>query len=276
LPLIDNTWREVLFPGLLPILLTLSVAVLATLRRSALVVSQQSQQGRGAVLGFYGALALMGFWISLGPAGGLYALLYHTLPVFSLLRAPARFGLIVTLAMAVLGGIGFASLIRLVPGRGRPVVAMAALMLITMRSTVWGLVLHDAKPLPLAHARLKVMPRAPVVSFPYWVGAADRHRHTEYMLLSTAHWQPLVNGYSDHIPRALQEDKPNLATFPNSEAWSALRERNVRYVLMHWNLFPPEERQGAINKIRELVNYLRVVVHQPDVSLYEIIAWPGD
>ena len=52
------------------------------------------------------------FWISLGPDAGLYTALYHTLPAFSFLRAPARMGVMVTLGtqtgdrVAVLSGLG--------------------------------------------------------------------------------------------------------------------------------------------------------------------------
>ena len=40
----------------------------------------------------YGALAVMAFWASLGPAAGLYSALYHSVPLLTWLRAPARFG----------------------------------------------------------------------------------------------------------------------------------------------------------------------------------------
>ena len=54
------------------------------------------------VAGFYAALALIAFWASFGPDAGLYRLLFETVPVFALLRAPARMGIIVTLALVVL------------------------------------------------------------------------------------------------------------------------------------------------------------------------------
>jgi hypothetical protein len=117
------------------------------------------------------------------------------------------------------------------------------------------------------------MPRAATIAFPYWVGPGDRHRHTEYMLLSTAHWQPLVNGYSDHIPPELYADKRHFAAFPNDAAWRAMRARGVRYVLMHWNLYAED---GAVMRaaVSQQTPYLRSVVDAPDVSLYEVIAWP--
>ena len=42
-------------------------------------------------------MAALALWASLGPAAGLYTAFFHTIPVFSLLRAPARFGVLVAL-----------------------------------------------------------------------------------------------------------------------------------------------------------------------------------
>ena len=50
------------------------------------------------------------------------------------------------------------------------------------------------------------------------------------MLNSTAHWQPLVNGYSDHIPADFRALATMLATFPSRESFDALRDRHVRYL----------------------------------------------
>ena len=266
LPLI-GTWREVLFPGVLPIVLSLFVVVRAAARRRPLVSTSRG------ILGFYGAIGAIGFWIALGPDGGLYTALYDTVPFFDLIRAPNRFGLLVTLMTAVIGGIGFATVARLTPIRVRPLVIVAGLAVMCVRSTVGGLRLVDAPPLPLANQRLMNLPRGVVAAFPYWTGP-ERHRHTEYMWRSALDWKPLVNGYSDHFPADIREDKEKLAHFPELDAWQPLRDRQTRYVLMHWYLYPPEERPAVESRVRELLNYLRLVVDDPEVSLFEIVSWP--
>ena len=50
-----------------------------------------------------------------------------------------------------------------------------------------------------------------MIELPYWATSIEFHRHAEYMLASTAHWQPLVNGYSDHIPQDFRDHAPALA-----------------------------------------------------------------
>ena len=77
------------------------------------------------------------------------------------------------------------------------------------------------------------MPRGPVAEFPFFDRRIDFHMHTRYMLNSTAHWQPLLNGYSDHIPADFRELAPVLATFPSQDSFNAMRERRVRYVTIN-------------------------------------------
>lgn len=267
LEIIDFRWREVLFPGLLPV----AFAVFLAFRR--LRTPAPAAAGRG-VIGFYATIGLFGFWVSLGPDGGLYTVLYKLLPFFDMTRAPSRFGLVVTLSFAILGAFGFAAFQRMMRGRTQAIVMAAVLVIIAGRSSPWGLRLVEQPPLPLAYERLAPMPRATVVAFPYWTGPVNRHRHTEYMLASTSNWKPLVNGYSDYIPPDLFAAKMRLEQFPATESWQPLRDRDVRYVLIHWNLYPPEQRHEVVRQTRALSSFLRPVVDASDVSLYEIVGWP--
>jgi len=95
LPLLGE-WREVLFPGFRGLLLGGVIVWLALRRRPGIPRS---------VVGLYVLIAVLAFWTSLGPDGGLYTLLYHTVPAFSFLRASARFGILVTLCFDVLSGL---------------------------------------------------------------------------------------------------------------------------------------------------------------------------
>jgi hypothetical protein len=92
--------------------------------------------------------------------------------------------------------------------------------------------------------------------------------------MSTFHWQPLVNGYSDHLPADAAADMTALATFPGPDAWRALRARDVRYVLVHWRSYPPAEQPALREAIEALAPHLRPMVEEPEVTLYEVISWP--
>lgn len=261
LPLIGQ-WREVLFPGFLPVLLTLVAGVLAV----------RPSKGR-ATVAFYSALGLFAFWLSFGPDAGLYALLYEVVPVFSFLRAPVRFGVLVILSMSVLSSLAI-TWIQNSHWRMAPVLTATFLVLGVAESYVGPLRLADAPPVEEAYRRLAVVPRAPVAEFPFYRGAVDRHRQTEYMLMSTYHWQPLVNGYSDHRPAGYSEDAQHLARFPTEPAWRVLRDRQVRWVVVHFDRYSAEVRQSLRSQLRKMTDRLRVVVDQEAVSLYEVI-WPS-
>src|SRR5688572_31281927 len=64
--------------------------------------------------------------------------------------------------------------------------------------------------------------------FPYTTLFRSFHLHTRYMLNSTTHWQPLVNGYSDHTPAEFRTMAVRLASFPSRDAFDALREKRDR------------------------------------------------
>jgi hypothetical protein len=116
-----------------------------------------------------------------------------------------------------------------------------------------------------------------VAEFPYFTAAADRHRHTEYMLASTIHWQPLINGSSDHTPQAAFADGLVLEGFPSEQAWSVLRKRGARYVVMHWGDYPARANPREVLYRDFVGRSLRTVVDRPQASLFEIVSWPtGD
>ena len=94
------------------------------------------------------------------------------------------------------------------------------------------------------------------------------------MLLSTRHWQPMINGYSDHTPEKTLRYSTALSTFPSLNAWVAMREHNVRYVLIHWNIYDPAERDRLIPLVKDQEEFLRPIVDDPEVGLFEVIGSP--
>ncbi|MCR4375946.1 MAG: hypothetical protein NUW22_13970 [Acidobacteria bacterium] len=262
LPLIGQ-WREVLFPGFHAV----GLAALAT----ALAFRARATISR-RVVWLYVAMAVLAFWTSLGPDAGLYTLQYYTVPAFSFLRAPARFGVLVTLSAGVLSGLAVTWLQHRRWTAG-PWLAAALVTAAVAESYVGPLRLADMPRVVEAYQRLAIMPRAPVVEFPFYMGAADRHRHTEYMLMSTYHWQPLVNGYSDYFPVDFVEATPRLASFPSAEAWDVIWRRQVRWVVVHFDSYSAGERRRLRPQLRAMGDRVRLVVDDDNVSLYEVI-WP--
>src|SRR4029077_9943717 len=67
--------------------------------------------------------------------------------------------------------------------------------------------------------------------------------HAQYMLFSTSHWMPLVNGYSDVIPLDFREAAAVLDSFPSRDAFMVLARHRVRYLAVHWDMFAGREAE---------------------------------
>jgi hypothetical protein len=131
-------------------------------------------------------------------------------------------------------------------------------------------------PVPEAYRMLAELPRGPVVQFHFPYQPTDLHQHARYMFWSMWHWQPLVNGYSDYIPRDFREIMVPINGFPDAASFRILRERRVRYVTIDWDTYGPEAREILLARFPPFRGYLRPLLERDDVSLYEVVDYPGE
>jgi hypothetical protein len=255
-------FNEVLFPGI----------VATTLGAVGAVVLLRRERRDVAVL--YVLIALLAFWSSFGPDAGLYRVFYEVIPVFSFLRAPARTGVLVTLALVVLASMAMAHLARRV---GRPWLAAAVLCVLAVGELATAPLaqFRDAEPVSPVYRILATLPRGPVAEFPWWYQRSDFPRHAYYMLNSTAHWQPLINGYSDHIPADFRRDVLTLSSFPSRESFAILGKAGARYVVFHTHMYDARQRVRLEERLNAYSAYLRPLMHEGTVWLYEIVDWPN-
>ena len=102
----------------------------------------------------------------------------------------------------------------------------------------------------------------------------DFHLHTRYMLNSTTHWQPLVNGYSDHTPAEFRTMAVRLASFPSRDAFDALREKRVRYIVIHQKLYDRESLAGVARRLQDFGQFVKPVAEDESVRIYEVTGFP--
>jgi hypothetical protein len=263
-------WKEVLFPGFTALILGGYGMFLAFRRRPPGEAGVPLARANAV---FYLLVFILALWSSFGPQAGLYSVLYYTVPVFSLLRAPARFGLAVTLALSVFAAVAVSVLLeRLVPSRRWWAALALALVVVVELSTEIPYI--PAREVPRAYKVLAAAERGPVVELPFYYLGENRFRQTQYMLGSTWHWQRLVNGYSDYIPPDFFVGGPLLESFPNAEGFAWLRERGTRYIVVHLGLYDGARRQRLLTRIAEHSAYLEPRHTFGTVHLYEIVAWP--
>lgn len=248
--------REALFAGVVVSLL--AAAGLAARRRSP----------AAWLLAACGAAGLV---LSLGPlvsiAGVTFpAPLYFVsnLPPFSALRTPSRFGLLVVLALCVLAGAGLAALAR---SRLAAALVTAGVLFECWPGSARRELVRAAEPPPPTAEWLAAAPRGVVLELPWDHETASRGGL--YVYWSTAHWQPLVNGWGGWTPKGPFERALAAKRFPSRGAARELRRSGVRYVVVHLDALPPG-RSGRLRAAGELPEGVALAADFGDHRIYTI------
>ena len=204
----------------------------------------------------YLALAIFAADLSLGTHGLLFPLLQNTISVTTSLRAPARFGVLVLLSLAVLAAVGAARAYQRWP-KAAP--AMSVVLTLVCLAEYWstpiGVREYDPRPSEV-HAWLAAQaPGTVIVELPTPTLDTLWLHEPAYALASINHWQPLVNGYSAFPPGQYSRIITELRTFPDRDAIIALREAKVSYILINRGLYTPDQfdrLQAAVDESTRL------------------------
>jgi hypothetical protein len=263
-------WRvgEVLFPGILAIGLGI-VGAVWTLR------TRNGDPGRARdreTVTLYGTLGLLALWASFGPAAGLYSLLYRAVPLFTLLRAPSRLGMLIPFVLALFSALALNRLSAFHKRRGAPA-AVALIALAVIELNVAPFPWERALPVSTNYTVLAGMPRGVVAEFPFYGERAVYPLHAQYMVLSASHWMPLVNGYSDYIPPDFRETAFVLDSFPSTDTLRVLQKHRVRYIGIHWDMYGPRVDEIR-RKLAPFAEHLRLLGSDAQMSLYEVVSFP--
>jgi hypothetical protein len=198
-----------------------------------------------SVLAFYVIAALVMWVLSLGPVPALtgvplvdrgpYALLMF-FPGFNALRVPARFWMVATLCLSVMGAVIFD---RLTSARGRVRVALAVIVSIAAVSDAW----MRAMPLAAAPVMAKALQcegagDGPLVEMPLGDSGSD----VAAMYRQMSHRRPIVNGYSGYLPPHYPALRVGFALHDPSVLTLVAARENID-VLVHEDL----DRGGELN-----------------------------
>jgi hypothetical protein len=180
----------------------------------------------------YIAMVVIATVLSLGMNGPIYSWLYGHVWVFGGFRAPARFSVLACCALAVLAGLGFAYLQQVtISARRRSALLVTVLVAVGIEYGSLPMYLKEVpRPMPDVYKFLKTLDRSVVIELP-------EELSPYYMYWSTAHWDPLVNGFSGNMPRDYPETVTLMRTFPDDEAIARLRQLDVRYILVHGSFY---------------------------------------
>lgn len=182
----------------------------------------------------FAAIGIAGLALSLGTTTPLYGWLYSVLPPLGSIESTTRFGYLLLFAIAGLAGLGLCVVRQRCPS---PRWAMSVAVILIATANLKALVA------PMSYARFSgfsplydVIARDPdaraVVEFPFHsVDHADGNG--TYVLASTRHWQPLVNGHGRVISPSYQDAAKRLEGFPTEQAVRFLEDLGVTHLVVH-------------------------------------------
>jgi len=207
--------------------------------------------------------------VSMAPLLPFYRYLHQAIPLFQAVRVLAHLGQVVLLMIAVLAGFGVASLQQSWRyARSWPLVAVTIMVLVNgeaLRAPV-GYTWFEG--IPAIYDVLAREPDAVIVEVPFPM-PQQWFLNTPYMVNSTRHWRPLLNGYSGFRPSSYYQSYEAMRAFPSDQSLITLHERGVTHIVIHQRAF--EEGLGEARfKELEQVPALQQVARDGDIVIYRL------
>jgi hypothetical protein len=224
------------FPGFVVIALTMSGLWRAWYRAPG---DQESQQAVGRAVMLI-AISGVGLVLSLGTRTPVYGWLYRVFPPMHGLRAAARFGNLFLLGMSILAGLGLAAMrAGRLHTRWMTAVAVALVAAVNIEAARAPFAYRRFDGIPGIYRLLATEPRVVLAEVPFYPRRAA-FENGEYVLNSTAHWRPLLNGYSGYTPASYTAYADVFWYFPREHAIQAMRRAGVTHVMVHPERFGRE------------------------------------
>jgi hypothetical protein len=212
--------------------------------------------------------------------------LAQIVPGFSQMRAEFRWAILIGTACPVLAGLGIArverSLGRLASGYARAwatwVARIGTAALFAVNVSWFQLPARDAwkdsSDILNAHRALAELEPGPVVEIPWQIHRISTATNgSKYMLASSLHWWPMLNGYTAYVPDTYHVVQRLAQSLPEPRAIDYLRRlTGLRWIIVHPDRVGPRHRQPWL--LAERSGTLRLAVARPDFRIYEVPAAP--
>ena len=246
------------FPGIAVIALTLSAIVIGLRRRSG------EADPVAPRVWMLVAIGIAGFVLSLGTATPLYRLVFEVFPPMQGLRAAARFGNLFLLGTAMLAGFGLAL------WRPRPVVAAVLIAVVNLEALQAPFTYTPFHGIPDLYRLLATEPGPVVVAEQPFFPRHAAFQNARYVLASTAHWRPLMNGYSGYTPASYQRYADAFWYFPADWAIQAMKDAGVTHVVVHVSDFS-RENLAVLPVLAARTDFELLAIGPRDLRLYRLI-----
>jgi hypothetical protein len=298
----DLGWEKVLFPGFVPILLSI-VAIAGSFMPQCRYKLLEMPPNSGLIKKPHNAANLWSsavagssmtvvasYLLTLGPYLRIhdqpsrikmpYFWLQRWIPGMGEFRVPARFGLGLMFGLAILAGAGFLYLLRIAEHwpvlrdhRAKAVLTGLALLFMIQEFdfTPFHLdpVMTPSTVAPEYRWLAKQPPGSPTLELPItkYGSGFDPFEAAGYIYASSFHWQPLFNGYSGHLPLIYSQVERWARKMPSASSVDLLRVLGLRYVVLHMDKMPAkalEEWQSGVQQggLIEITRFGPTLVYQ--------------
>jgi hypothetical protein len=215
------------------------------------------------------AIAAIGLVLSLGTRTPMYGWLFHLFPPMQGLRAAARFGNLFLLGMAALAGLGLAAILQGMPGRRAAMLGVTLVALANLESLRAPFVYTRFDGIPAIYSLLAREPgRVVLAEAPFYPPQAV-FENAGYVLASTVHWRPLMNGYSGYVPASYRTYAASFWFFPEDFAIQEMRKAGVTHVMVHPQRFYQDARI-VMEKVSASPYLERVAIGRNGDALYRL------
>jgi hypothetical protein len=228
-----------LFPGVLALLLGIVGLWAARSRRD---------------IWMYVAVLVMSGVLALGTRTPVYSAMLSLVAPLRGLRAPARFGMVMALAVAVLAGLGASwVLARTRRPAWRHLIGLLLVggLLIEYASVVGPLRPYVQRP-PVYAMWLRAQPAGAVLELPAPRSWGLPLYDPEWSYLARFHRHRLVNGYSGYYPRSYLDLLNSLVHFPDAGSLETLHAHGVRYIVVHEDRYLPVDFLEFDSRLRRV------------------------
>jgi hypothetical protein len=244
------------FPGV-------TILVLAAIAMGAAIRGEPNRSAalrrRAAMLA---AIAAIGVLLSLGTATPVYGWLFAVFPPMRGLRAAARFGNLFLLAIAMLGGLGLARI-------RRPWLAALLVLLVNLESLRAPIAYAPFTGIPRIYRLLADEPGPVVIAEQPFFPRHAIFENGPYVLAATAHWRPLMNGYSGYTPASYQPYADAFWYFPQDWAIQAMKDAGVTHVVVHPARFA-RDHQDVLPALEQRADFELMAIGHDGIRLYRL------
>ncbi|MFN7981398.1 MAG: PA14 domain-containing protein [Vicinamibacterales bacterium] len=211
------------------------------------------------------AMGITGVLLSFGAHIPGFAWLFAHVAFLRVVRVVSSYGYLGLVGLAVVAAYGVIELSRMVPTRAWALTLTSVVVLVTLEPMAAPLELSPFDGTRRIYDRLRGETSGVVIELPFYTESAG-FAQARYMLNSTRHWRPMLNGYSGYRPPSYYATADAVSSFPSPQSLAWLADHGVTHVFVNLGAYDEEmpHRIEASGRLRALSTDRGTTLYQLD------------